>query len=406
MLLFYKYTHFLNFLPLPLKVAILMHVTRYVFLFLIVLDTAALLRLPTLSAKALELSPSFQSDSIVAYSDNAGSSAWLLRLLPQLDTTYSFGKLAIDSSIIGMFSGLQTRSLGEPIETSSSIHRGWLRFRSSAHELRLGVQKINFGTAKVLRSLQWFDQVDPLDPLSYTPGVQGGLWRHYTEDSGNIWLWGLLNNRRPLGDFGIVTKKDQIEYGGRLQLPPSWFEFAFSFHNRSVEVSEPGFDNGIFDDSLYEQRFGIDAIWDGLIGLWIESSLSLYSNDAFFVKRYLSTTVGGDYTFSIGNGLYTNVEFMARQAEMSYKRSDLYMVSLNQSYPISFYETARLFLISCLDCKYSTARLEYQQTFDQFFYTISLLYTMGSSDLAVSRESSEESSVDGAGLNIAFQLNI
>lgn len=390
-----------------MKVAILMQVVWCIFLAILSIGIAVLFRLPNLSAKPLELSPSLQFDSVLSFSENTDSGALLLRSLPQLDATYSFNKFEIDSSIIGVFSGSQVISFEEPVDMSSKLHRGWLRFRSDRHELRLGLQKINFGTAKVLRSLQWFDQIDSLDPLAYTPGVQSGLWRYYGENSGNIWLWGLLNNRHPMGDLPIRTKKDQIEYGGRIQLPPSWYEFAFSYHNRSVEVSELISEPYIMNHSIFEQRFGIDAVWDKIIGLWFESSLYLYSQDAFFAKRHLSITVGGDYTFSIGNGLYTNIELMVRQAELYDTTTESYMVSLFQSYPMSFYETARLYVISCLDCEYSTTRLEYQQTFDKFFYNISLLYTNGSSDLAVGpRENSTEPIFDGVGVNIAFQMNI
>ena len=50
-------------------------------------------------------------------------------------------------------------------------YRLWTRYSSDQFELRLGLQKINFGSASMLRPLMWFDQMDPRDPLHLTDGV-------------------------------------------------------------------------------------------------------------------------------------------------------------------------------------------------------------------------------------------
>jgi len=36
------------------------------------------------------------------------------------------------------------------------IYRGWIRYSGSQFEARVGLQKINFGPAQLLRSLKWF----------------------------------------------------------------------------------------------------------------------------------------------------------------------------------------------------------------------------------------------------------
>ena len=56
-------------------------------------------------------------------------------------------------------------------------------------ENRLGLQKIDFGSALLIRPLQWFNQIDPRDPLRLTNGVYGILFRQYFNDNSNIWLW-------------------------------------------------------------------------------------------------------------------------------------------------------------------------------------------------------------------------
>ena len=54
-------------------------------------------------------------------------------------------------------------------------YRLWARYSSRQFEVRAGLQKINFGSASLLRPLMWFDQVDPRDPLKLTDGVWGVL---------------------------------------------------------------------------------------------------------------------------------------------------------------------------------------------------------------------------------------
>jgi hypothetical protein len=59
-------------------------------------------------------------------------------------------------------------------------YRLWARYSTSQLEIRAGLQKINFGSANILRPLMWFDQMDPRDPLQLTDGVWGILGRYYT----------------------------------------------------------------------------------------------------------------------------------------------------------------------------------------------------------------------------------
>ena len=62
------------------------------------------------------------------------------------------------------------------IHLSDSVHseakvkpyRVWARYSTEQLEIRAGLQKINFGSASILRPLMWFDQIDPRDPLQLT----------------------------------------------------------------------------------------------------------------------------------------------------------------------------------------------------------------------------------------------
>src|SRR6188474_3845952 len=70
-------------------------------------------------------------------------------------------------------------------------YRVWARFKTPRFEARVGLQKINFGSATLLRPLMWFDSVDPRDPLQITDGVYGVLLRQYLPNNVTIWEWGL-----------------------------------------------------------------------------------------------------------------------------------------------------------------------------------------------------------------------
>ncbi|GAB1472747.1 hypothetical protein MASR2M69_01880 [Bacteroidota bacterium] len=97
------------------------------------------------------------------------------------------------------------------------LYRGWAKISSERAELRVGLQKINFGSATILRPLMWFDRVDARDPLQFTDGVWGALGRYYFKDNSNIWLWALYGNKesRPW-EIG-TTSATVPEYGGRIQ---------------------------------------------------------------------------------------------------------------------------------------------------------------------------------------------
>jgi len=57
----------------------------------------------------------------------------------------------------------------------------WIRLSTKQFELRAGLQKINFGSATLLRPLMWFDKIDPRDPLQLTDGVYALLARYYSK---------------------------------------------------------------------------------------------------------------------------------------------------------------------------------------------------------------------------------
>jgi len=190
---------------------------------------------------------------------------------------------------------------------SITPYRAWARFSTKQLEIRLGLQKINFGSATLLRPLMWFDQLDPRDPLQLTNGVWGLLSRYYFLNNANIWLWCLYGNdkTRPW-DIG-KSNKNIPEVGGHFQHPIPAGEVALSYHHRNVDTRDlvnnvPAF------TKIPENRIGIDGKWDLGVGLWFEGSWVNKSTDIGTLTNQEIMNVGADNTFKIGKGLTTTLE--------------------------------------------------------------------------------------------------
>jgi len=194
----------------------------------------------------------------------------------------------------------------EEIQTEGKIkpYRFWLRLSTSQFEARIGLQKINFGSAALLRPLMWFDSLDPRDPLQLTGGVYGLLLRYYFVNNANIWVWGLYGNDSPKGWESIATAGDTVEYGGRVQLPLLTGELGFTYHHRQigiVPVPAPGLSPP--EERAPESRIGLDGKWDLGIGLWFEGALTHQENNLLPQPWQRAYALGVDYTLDWGNGL-------------------------------------------------------------------------------------------------------
>jgi hypothetical protein len=219
-------------------------------------------------------------------------------------------------------------------------YRIWARYSTQQFELRAGLQKINFGSASLLRPLMWFDQVDPRDPLKFTDGVWGILGRYYFLNNANIWLWGLFGNAKPRGWEPAGTNTGYPEAGGRIQLPvASLGEAAISYHHRTADTrnmdeSVPQYSN------VPENRIGFDIKLDLKAGVWLEGSwvnkskdLGIYTNQEIF-------NIGADYTFNTGNGLYIIFEqLFASNDEIPFQFQNSTTFSLmSLSYPVGIFD--------------------------------------------------------------------
>jgi len=216
------------------------------------------------------------------------------------------------------------------------LYRGWGRVSTDRAELRVGLQKINFGSAMMLRPLMWFDSMDPRDPLQMTDGVWGAMGRYYFNNNANIWVWGLLGNRVRRALDILPSDGATPEFGGRVQIPVGRGEMAFSFHRRKTDFSAFGYDSVLgFDsdllttglNSLYENKFGLDMRFDYEIGFWLEAVWINRRGVPAELSNQRMVTVGADYTFGLGNGLGAVVEHMYIEK--------FNITALNINYPIN-----------------------------------------------------------------------
>ncbi|MBM3771015.1 MAG: hypothetical protein FJW27_06950 [Acidimicrobiia bacterium] len=189
-------------------------------------------------------------------------------------------------------------------------YRAWVRFKASRYEGRVGLQKINFGSATLLRPLMWFDTVDPRDPLQITDGVYAGLFRSYFPNKATVWAWGLFGNTSLKGWEADGTRTGRPEVGGRLELPVPRGQLAVTTHHRDVDFSRgPQAMVSIGPAFTAEHRYALDGKWDVGVGVWFEGSLTHQSARGLEQPAQRALNVGTDYTFDIGNGLYALGEF-------------------------------------------------------------------------------------------------
>jgi hypothetical protein len=188
-------------------------------------------------------------------------------------------------------------------------YRAWMKFSGDQFEVRGGLQKINFGSASMLRPLMWFDQIDPRDPLQLTDGVWGILGRYYFLNNANIWVWGLIGNDERKGWELIPSVKNKPEFGFRVQVPIPGGELATTYHYRVADVGK------VFPiphgekSQIREKRLALDGKLDYVVGIWFEATLTHQEIHIPELEWGHALSLGMDYTFGLGNGLNMMTEY-------------------------------------------------------------------------------------------------
>jgi hypothetical protein len=291
----------------------------------------------------LLVAPSHAQDSIFKFKGQVDAYAGLnfaspvrvqtgVRLLPtlsigkNLNSNLKFdSELSFDSYLNYQYTG----SGNDDSDSKIKAYRLWIRLSTERFELRAGLQKINFGSASMLRPLMWFDHIDPRDPLQLTDGVYGLLGRYYFQNNTNAWLWVLWGNDKTKGWETVPSAKKIPEFGGRMQFPVSKGEVAVSYHHRTANLAGALNPADIHGASDYpEDKIGLDGKWDIGPGVWAEYSLTHSKPDSAYFQPWTKLfTLGIDYTFSLGNGLYVASEFFRYSTA-----GEIFNAGLNQTF--------------------------------------------------------------------------
>jgi hypothetical protein len=245
-------------------------------------------------------------------------SGWMAggRFVPSLTGSFSSG----GNSVWDMETSLNINGGGIWLHDSLPEYTGrvkpyrvWFRYSTPQFELRAGLQKMNFGAAKLLRPLMWFDGMDIRDPLQLTDGVYGLLSRYYFDSNSTLWAWVLAGNHRPKGYEWAGTARWKPETGGRFQIPLGPGEVGVNYHYREVDphTSLLPIASPIPSTSLSENRIGFDGKWDIGVGLWVEGSLTTLEKvpQVALPSRTDMLNLGLDYTFPLGNGVGFTFEY-------------------------------------------------------------------------------------------------
>lgn len=313
---------------------------RLVLFACLLLLTATLLALPKKPALRGQLSGWATINPEKRYQTQVG-----LRYIPEvsLETALSAtGSLAIELSANVYRYGIMKQSSRTEFEGDMKPYRFWLRFSTPHLELRAGLQKINFGSATLLRPLMWFDRIDPRDPLQLTDGVYALLGRYYFTNNTNIWIWGLYGNDESKGWEVMPSSDKKPELGGRIQVPLFTGEVAVTYHHRTAELQNTAFAGWYASaGKIPEDRIGVDGKFDIGIGLWFEGVMVQRDIEISQLRYQRMLNLGLDYTFSLGNGLNIIGEYItiatADRAFSSGEGTSFSAASLN--YPLGLLDS-------------------------------------------------------------------
>lgn len=297
--------------------------------------------------------------------ENKGSKFIGARYLPSLNLKKKVDSLSSFAfQISGNFDVTQFLTRYEDNDSSSNIapYRVWFRYQVKNWEFRVGLQKIDFGVAQLLRPIQWFNQIDPRDPLGLTNGVNGLLIRHYFKNNSNLWLWGLYGNDKQRGFDALPTIKDIPEFGGRFQTFVPKGEAAISYHYRQTGGNST---LGIDTFQSPEHRIGFDTKLDLVLGVWTEATFIHKTENIGLLTNQFLLNIGIDYTFGIGKGLTLSKEYLFSKYSDNELNSSLSsgISALSFNYPLSFFSTLSALVYQQWNNDKQTFMINYQHQF-------------------------------------------
>jgi hypothetical protein len=293
-----------------------------------------------------------------------------IRYIPQLSLAQTLnGDCFLDlEASLNAFASASSSDQGD--DHDMALYRLKARFATAQTETRIGLQKLNFGPAFLLRPLRWFDNLDPRDPLGLTDGVYALRFRYTTLNNTSLWLWGLYGNNDAKGFELLLTVEDKPEFGGRLQYPLLDGELAFTVHLRKVQNAIEGMQN------FTENRFALDGRWDVEVGLWFESVLQQQRSDDLPFQWMKMVTLGIDYTLSLGNGLHILGEHLASVSSedpLGWDQ-DAQVSAFSLNYPLGYSDNLSAIGSYSWDDEEYYQYLAWQRTWDNWILNLSVFH--------------------------------
>jgi len=303
-----------------------------------------------------------ESKSHGTWGNNSG-----LRFIPQISLKHNLTPdMFFDAEL--SLNGFASHDTENSTDGSDlDLYRLKLRFATAKTETRIGLQKISFGPAFLLRSLQWFDRLNPRDPQHLTDGVYALRFKYSSLNNANFWIWCLLGNDDPK-EFDILpADPDKPEFGGRVQYPVPYGEVAATFHIREVDLTPFNLPD------FTERRFSLDGRWDIEVGIWFESVLQQQKSVVLPFEWIKLVTLGMDYTFGIGRGLYVLGEHqmvVISDKPLTWEEG-IYFSAFSMSYPIGFFDSLTAIGYYFWDQAKYAQYLNWERTYDDLKISIS-----------------------------------
>jgi hypothetical protein len=213
----------------------------------------------------------------------------------------------------------------------------------------------------LLRPLQWFDGIDPTDPLRMTNGVWGVLDRMYFKNNSTLWLWGLYGNTEARMWELYRPQRNMPELGLRFQQPVASGELALSGNVREVDL--PNLIGGA--KRFLETKIGLDGKWDIGPGVWFEESLTLTSKDNPLGLRWNLLTIGADFAPEGIDGLSFTAEHMLSHTRTILGTTSANFSALMASQSINLFSRLSGILLYSWETGYLFRYLTYSLDFDQ-----------------------------------------
>jgi len=336
-----------------------------------------------------------------------------IRYLPMIKLDYPVSDgLNFDTEITA---NLYTTGKNDENGNFQTIHdekayRLWTRLFTDQMEIRLGLQEISFGPGKILRSLRWFDQKDSRDPTHFSDGVKGLLFRYYFEDNTNFWGWVLDGNRNSMGISPLKTDENQMEMGGRIQIPLGSNELGVAIHQRKVDFYDFLNINSVKGLEITEQRIGIDMFWNLDVGVYFESTFLKLDQNAYLPEEQVFLTLGCDYTFDYADGISSVLEIMGVHLNFDEENrfdTTFWLASLSEQMSLNLLDQLQVLIYRDFGSDVTSLNASWKRSYDDFILNAVFYYTSMPSTNPISsvQQYSFPEMSEGKGLRLLVQYN-